>query len=52
MMIWSESQERMVNKGFTLNGRHYTWNDADEVYYRDDTDDTCYMEIPKGAKLD
>lgn len=38
-MILSESQERMIHSGFTRNGNHYTWDDVDEVYFRDDVDD-------------
>lgn len=50
--IWSESQESMVVKGFTYRGKHYTWNDMDEVYYLDEADDSYFMEIPDGAEVD
>jgi hypothetical protein len=52
MKIWSENQETMIDKGFTYKGKHYTWDEADEVYYRDDVDDNYFMEIPEGAKID
>ena len=52
MKIWSENAESMIEKGFTYKGKHYTWDEADEVYYRDDVDDTCLMEIPKEAEDD
>lgn len=51
-MIWSENQESMVVKGFVYRGKHYTWCEADELYYRDDVDDIYLMEIPAEAKLD
>lgn len=51
-MIWSENEGAMIYKGFTYRGKHYTWDEADEVYYRDDVDDTYLMEIPKEAELD
>jgi len=52
MKIWSENQEAIIDKGFTYKGKHYTWDEADEVYYRDDVDDNYFMEIPEGAKID
>ena len=51
-MIWSENQESMVVKGFTYKGKHYTWCESDELYYRDDVDDSYFMEIPTRAMLD
>ena len=51
-MIWSENTGDMVYKGFTYKGKHYTWAEADELYYRDEVDDTYLMEIPKEADLD
>ena len=38
--IWSDTIEGMIPRGFTSQkGFHYTWNEDDEVYYRDDVDD-------------
>lgn len=51
-MVWSEVNEAMVVKGFTFKNKHYTWCESDEVYYRDDVDDTYMMEIPAGAVED
>ena len=51
-MIYSDSLECMVHKGFTYKGKHYTWNDADCVYYWDESDDDYYMEIPDRALVD
>ena len=54
-MIWSDSQEQMVVKGFAriANGFrfHYTWNDADEVYYNDEDEEDFYMEVPKSGRV-
>lgn len=50
-MIWSENEERMIHKGFTFivykrNGKeykeHFTWNEEDELYYNDETDEDYY----------
>ena len=48
-MIYSDSLECMVHKGFSYHHSHYTWNDEDCVYWNDDTDDDYYMEIPSDA---
>jgi len=38
--IYSESNEGMIPRGFTSQkGFHYTWSEADELYWRDDVDD-------------
>ena len=50
--IYSEYLEEMIAKGFTLNGKHYTWNETDLVYYRDDVDDRYLEEMPKEATPD
>lgn len=38
-VIWSEVNESMIVAGFTYKNHHYTWNEADEMYWRDDVDD-------------
>lgn len=42
-MIYSDYNERMIHKGFTMGKHpyldHYTWYETDEYYYRDITDD-------------
>lgn len=65
--IWSETLGCMVVKGFTTravlikkNGSkpykvcqpyHWTWNEEDALYYRDDVDDAWTEDIPEnGAK--
>ncbi len=50
--IWSDSLEELIVKGFTFRGHHYTWNDLDMVWWRDDVDDRYYDDIPAGARLD
>ena len=46
-MIYSEANERMIHKGFTFENvygeHHFTWNEADEVYYSDEVDDKYYF---------
>ena len=37
--IYSETIDGMIPRGFTRKGFHYTWNEADALYYRDDVDD-------------
>lgn len=32
----------MIIESFYLNGKHYTWNDLDCVYYNDKTDEEYY----------
>lgn len=56
-MVYSESLDEDVIAGFTIEDEeegtmHYTWHDEDCVYYWDDSDESFYMEVPKGAKLD
>lgn len=50
--IFSESLGELVIYGFMYNGRHYTWNDMDCVYYRDDVDDICVDYPPALAEVD
>lgn len=38
--------------GFIYKNKHYTYNFQDEVFYRNDVDDECFMEIPKDALID
>lgn len=49
--IWSDSMECMIAKGFFFKKHHYTWNEADMLYYRDDVDDAWFEEIPEGAVI-
>lgn len=53
-MVYSGTLDEMVVKGFYMkkrNGeyRHYTWSEADCVYWADDVDDKFYYEVPKNA---
>ena len=48
-VIWSATLDTFVIRGFTYKGHHYTWNDADAVYYRDDVDDEVLYEAPADA---
>lgn len=41
----------MVAKGFYYKQHHYSWNEADMLYYRDDVDDAWFEEIPEGAVI-
>ena len=47
--IYSESLNDMVVKSFFWNGSHYTWNDADCVFYNDESDDDYWMTVPDDA---
>ena len=47
--IYSESLNDMVVKAFYWNGRHYTWNDADCVFYSDESDEDYWMTVPDDA---
>ena len=48
-IVWSGSLDDFVISGFTYKGHHYTWNEADSVYYRDDVDDVALYEAPVDA---
>lgn len=48
-IIWSNTLDDFVIGGFTWKNHHYTWNDADAVYYRDDVDDRILYEVPADA---
>lgn len=50
-MIWSNSQEQMVIRDFTIDSKHYTWNDEDEVYYNDANEEDYYMTVPKSIRM-
>ena len=55
--VYSDSLNEMVIKGFKMrmkNGEytHYTWNDADCLYWNDDRDDKYYMSVPQNAIID
>jgi hypothetical protein len=41
-MIYSEYNEGMIHKGFTYGHKHYTWCEADEMYWRDDVEGDGY----------
>lgn len=49
--IWSDSVGCMVAKGFYHKKHHYSWNEADMLYYRDDVDDAWFEEIPEDAVI-
>ena len=38
-MIYSDIIGYDIHKGFTRGKYHYTWNEYDAFYYRDDVDD-------------
>ena len=42
-MVWSGANGIMIHRGFTRKGKHYTWNEADEVYYNDENDEDFYF---------
>ena len=64
-LVYSDYLGTMICKGFTTrkvifnkqgsepykicNPFHWTWNEDDLLYYRDDVDDTSYCEIPKNG---
>ena len=50
-MVWSDANGCMINKGFTFNGKHYAWNESDEVYYNDATDED-FISLGGSLKLD
>lgn len=51
-IVWSDTLDDFVVKGFTYKGHHYTWNDQDAVYYRDDVDDHILYSVPELATDD
>lgn len=64
--IWSDTVGTMIPKGFTTQvvlfdcsrlrpyqvkrSFHWTWCEADGVYYRDDVDDIMRFECPKNGE--
>lgn len=48
-IVWSDTLDTFVIGGFTWKNYHYTWDDADAVYYRDDVDDRILYEVPAEA---
>ena len=49
-MIFSDANDCMIHSGFTYRGYHFTWNEPDELYYRDDVDD-CSIGIEESEQL-
>ena len=47
--IYSHSLDDMVVESFYCNGQHYTWNDADCVFYNDATEEDFWMTVPDDA---
>lgn len=52
--VFSESLSEMVISRFKVKlksggYRCYYWDDKDCVYWPDDVDDRCYIEVPKRA---
>ena len=42
--------DRRGNEGYKIcKSFHYTWNEEDLLYYRDDVDDEAYDEIPSNG---
>lgn len=39
MSIYSENNERMIPKEVFYKGHKYVWNESDELYYREDTEE-------------
>lgn len=37
--VYSENEERMVLKEVEYLGKKYIWNESDEMYYREDTEE-------------
>lgn len=37
--IYSENEERMILKEIEYLGYKYIWNESDELYYREDTEE-------------
>lgn len=50
IMIYSDSLDDMVVKGFYYQNSKYIWDDDDCIYYDEDTED-YFMCIPKQAVL-
>ena len=50
--IYSDYLEEMIPVGFTVDTIHYTWSEEDLVYWSDEIDGDCYMEVPTRAILD
>lgn len=48
--VFSDSLNEYVVYGFQVGLHHYTWNDDDCVYYRDDSDESWYSELPKESE--
>jgi hypothetical protein len=51
-MIYSDSLSKTLCSGFTYKKHHWTWNDDDCLYYRDDVDDCWCNDVPEGAVKD
>lgn len=47
--IYSDSLDDMVVESFYWNARHYTWNDADCVFYNDESEEDYWMTVPDDA---
>ncbi len=47
--IYSHSLDDMVVESFYWNDQHYTWNDADCVFYNDKSDEDYWMTVPDNA---
>ena len=56
-MVYSDSLDEMVIYGFKVplksgDYTHYTWSDADCLYWNDDIDGRYRFEVPKNAIID
>ena len=51
-VIYSYYFEKLIPVGFTVDDEHYTWSEEDLVYWSDEIDGDCYMEVPTNADLD
>lgn len=47
--IYSEVLDEVIQRSFTHKKHGYTWNEDDLLWYRDDTDERWFMEIPEGC---
>ncbi len=48
--VYSDSLNEMVIKAFLYRGEKFVWNDADCVYYSDDTDERWLYDLPVDSK--
>lgn len=58
MMIWSDFFGECINSGFTVAGKHYSWNEENLIYLCDEAEEDeygnldCLQGIPISAVVD